>query len=234
MSKQTSTTTTVMNLERPSRSRAKAFVNALDTGLRAMWRMLRAIFKATRLADGALFLFAIFLLLMPIAFVGKLLNWALARESLWLALSIVIPVTVSLFLFAAMMTNEQFLRDVHLYGVRWPSTLSIALAWLAVVVFGSLTSLFERVDVIHIQPSVPHTDGAATRYADLYLWHLFDSIPAIKFNDTVGWKQPYTYSDKLSGWLLLLFKILVIVSVIGSFVVSGRIRKDTQPKHSAP
>jgi uncharacterized membrane protein len=55
---------------------------------------------------------------------------------------------------------------------------------------------------------------------------LFDSIPGIKFAETVGWVQRYSYSDNLSGWLLLSFKVLVIVSVIGSFVVCGRLRRE--------
>jgi hypothetical protein len=32
--------------------------------------------------------------------------------------------------------------------------------------------------------------------------------------------------DNLSGWLVLSFKVLVIVSVIGSFVVCGRLRRE--------
>jgi len=38
--------------------------------------------------------------------------------------------------------------------------------------------------------------------------------------------QRYSYTDKLSGWLLVSFKVLVIVSVIGSFVVCGRLRRE--------
>ena len=80
---------------------------------------------------------------------------------------------------------------------------------------------FERIGIINIQPSVPIADGCATRYADFYLWHLFDSIPGIKFAETLGWEQRYKYSDNLSGWLLLSFKLLVIVSVIGSLSYAG-------------
>jgi hypothetical protein len=62
----------------------------------------------------------------------------------------------------------------------------------------------------------------------MYLWHLFDSIPGIQFTDTVRWTQRYSYSDPLSGWLLVSFKVLVILAVIRSFVASGRIRREVK------
>ena len=188
----------------------------------------RSILESSRLPDAIKYVGWCLLLLLPTSFVGKGLNWALMIGNAWVALAIVGFAAVLLLLFAALMTNEQFLRDVSLQGTRWPSVLSITLGWLAVVVFGGLSCGFERIGIVELQPSVPLAEGCATRYADFYLWHLFDSIPGIKFNETVGWTQRYAYSDKLSGWLLLAFKVLVIVSVIGSFVVTGRLRRENK------
>ena len=208
------------------RARAKQITSELGRGLLDFLRGLRRLLEASRLLDAVAYGLASVFVLMPIAFIGQGLNWALASKSTWFALTVVGISAALLLLFAALMTNEQFLKDIQLQGIRWPSLLSIALAWLAVVVFGGLSCGFERLGIVNIQPSVPFADGCATRYADLYLWHLFDSIPGIKFAETVGWAQRYKYSDNLSGWLLVSFKVLVIVSVIGSFVVCGRLRRE--------
>jgi len=208
------------------RARAKQITSELGRGLLEFLRGLRGLLETSRLLDAVAYGLASIFVLMPISFIGKGLNWALASESAAFALTVVGISAALLLLFAALMTNEQFLKDIQLQGIRWPSLLSIALAWLAVLVFGGLSCGFERIGIISIQPSVPIVDGCATRYADFYLWHLFDSIPGIKFAETLGWVQRYKYSDNLSGWLLLSFKLLVIVSVIGSFVVCGRLRRE--------
>jgi hypothetical protein len=198
----------------------------LKVGLLTFLRGFLKILEASRLADALIYGIASILVLMPISFIGQGLNWALAKESIWIAISVVAVAAGLLLLFAALMTNEQFLRDIQLQGIKWPSLLSIALAWLAVLVFGGLSCGFERMGIVQIHPNVPFVDSCASKYADMYLWHLFDSIPGIKFTETVGWVQRYSYSDKLSGWLLVSFKVLVIISVIGSFVVCGRIRRE--------
>jgi hypothetical protein len=204
--------------------RARGSISELRQGLLVF---LRRIFHASRLLDALTYAFGCMLVMCPVALVGLVLNWTLANGSTWVAVSVVMIAAMLLLLFAALMTNHQFLKDIHLQGIKWPSLLSVALAWFAVVVFGGMSCGFERAGIVEIQPSVPIGEGCATRYADLYLWHLFEAIPGIKFNETVGWERPYSYSDNLSGWLLVAFKILVIVSVIGSFVVSGRLRRES-------
>ena len=212
----------MMNLK----ARVQKIVPILGAGLRTFLRSALGVLEATRLVEGFAYLLAAVFLLAPIGFLGSSLNWMLARQSVWIGFPVVVVAAAVLLLFAAAMTNEHFLRDVQLSGMEWPSLLSIALAWFAIVVFGGLSCGFERLGVVEMSPNVPYTDGCATRYADMYLWHLFDSIPGIKFNETIGWDQRYTYSDKLSGWLVVAFKTLVIVSVIGSFVVCGRLRRE--------
>ncbi len=201
----------------------------LMAAFRAFLRGTRPLVRASRLDESLVYVFGCLLVMFPIAALGQFLNWAMARQSLWIALTAVALSAVVLLMSAALMANEQFLRDVHVKGqMPWPSLFSIGLAWLAVVVFGGLSCGFERAGVVQIAPSVPFTEGCATRYADLYLWHLFDSIPGIRFTETIRWTQRYTYSDTLSGWLLVAFKVLVIVSVIRSFAASGRIRREVK------
>jgi len=53
-------------------------------------------------------------------------------------------------------------------------------------------------------------------------------IPGLKITETLKWPQPYDYKDSLSGALLLVFKLVVIIPVIGSFAVWNRMRKEAK------
>lgn len=184
---------------------------------------LRQVLRASRLALALAYVLATLVALWPITWVGQVLNWALARSAPWIGVAAVIVAVLALLLYAALMTNEDVLRALPQQGIAFPTSLSVALGGLAVVVFGALTCACERLGWLTMQPAVPPAEGCATRYADLYLWHLMDALPGIKFNETVGWVSKYTYSGALAGWLLVAFKTLVIVAVIGSFVVAGRL-----------
>jgi hypothetical protein len=62
--------------------------------------------------------------------------------------------------------------------------------------------------------------------ADFLLWHLLDAVPGLKVPETIGWKAPLTYERSGAGWLLLLFKVMVIVPVVSGI---GRYLKDDRP-----
>ena len=50
--------------------------------------------------------------------------------------------------------------------------------------------------------------------ADFLLWHLLDAIPGLKVPETIQWASPLKYERSGAGWLLLLFKVMVIVPVV--------------------
>jgi hypothetical protein len=62
--------------------------------------------------------------------------------------------------------------------------------------------------------------------ADFFLWHLLDAIPGLKVPETIHWKAPLTYERPSAGWLLLLFKVMVIVPAVAGI---GRYLKDEEP-----
>jgi hypothetical protein len=161
-----------------------------------------------------------------------LINWSLKLERPVWGLIVVGISAVLLVICAGLISNEQVLRDLDVEKFRWPTVFSVVLAWMAVVVFGGATCGLQRIGVVQMQPAAAYTDRCALEYADFYLWHLLDSIPGIKFTETVHWTQKYTYSDSVSGWLLLGFKIIVLVSVIGSFVTVARIQRDRTVEQS--
>ena len=50
--------------------------------------------------------------------------------------------------------------------------------------------------------------------ADFLLWHVLDAIPGLKVPETIKWEAPLDYTRPAAGWLLLLFKVMVIVPVV--------------------
>lgn len=50
------------------------------------------------------------------------------------------------------------------------------------------------------------------------MWHFLEAVPLLKVNQTIRWAEPWTYDSAAVGWILLLFKLVVIVPVIGAFV----------------
>ena len=50
--------------------------------------------------------------------------------------------------------------------------------------------------------------------ADFLLWHVLDAIPGLKVPETIKWAAPLSYERSGAGWLLLLFKVIVIIPVI--------------------
>lgn len=68
-------------------------------------------------------------------------------------------------------------------------------------------------------------------FADFFLWHLLDAIPGLKVNETIRWTAPLTYERAGAGWLLLLFKVMVIVPAVAGI---GRYLKDEDPPKDRP
>lgn len=59
--------------------------------------------------------------------------------------------------------------------------------------------------------------------ADFFGWHLLDAIPVIKATETLQWEVPLTYTGPVASWLLLAFKVMVIVPALRGI---GRYLKD--------
>lgn len=71
-----------------------------------------------------------------------------------------------------------------------------------------------------------HAEVSHGALADFFLWHLLDAIPGLKVPETIRWKAPLTYEHSGAGWLLLLFKVMVIVPAVAGI---GRYLKDEEP-----
>ena len=53
-----------------------------------------------------------------------------------------------------------------------------------------------------------------------YLWHLLDSLPLLSVPETLGLSKPQVFDDRLTGALILVYKIVLIVPLV-RLAVSG-------------
>ena len=100
-----------------------------------------------------------------------------------------------------------FLRPI---GAFAPVAYAANVLLLAIPFFGSLTRVLLARGAIHLT-------GNPERAMDLYLWHFLGAIPLLKVNETLLWDQPMAYHEARVGWLLLVFKVTVIIPVIAAF-----------------
>jgi hypothetical protein len=61
-----------------------------------------------------------------------------------------------------------------------------------------------------------------------YLWHILDAVPLLDVPDSLTWKRGNTYVDRTSGVLLLTYKLLVILPIIG--IVAGSLKASDEPE----
>jgi hypothetical protein len=108
---------------------------------------------------------------------------------------------------------------------------SIVTLGLAIGTFASLTqSLYDRGH-LELQGDGVSSDAIVDLAFEFYVWHLLDSVPLLDIPQTLRWTVPYTYTDSVSGAVLLAFKVFVIVPLIqvARLILAGRRRQATAP-----
>ena len=95
---------------------------------------------------------------------------------------------------------------------------------IAMGCFASIAFLLHGLTPPLFLPAVREVDHGAL--ADFLLWQLLDSIPGLNVPQTLRWEAPVTYQRGLAGWLVLLFKVMVIVPVVSGI---GHYLKDEEP-----
>jgi hypothetical protein len=60
----------------------------------------------------------------------------------------------------------------------------------------------------------------------LYAWHVMDAFPVLDITKTLGWNAPIAFSDHWSGVLLLMFKVVLLVPLLGVLTASYQIFQD--------
>ena len=99
---------------------------------------------------------------------------------------------------------------------------------LLAVLFVIMISAFTAITVVAARHQRLTLSGGSNgslsfeEVARFYVWHFTDSVPVLDVNETLRWRAPLVYSSTSVGTLVLLFKVAVIVPLIGAFVFYWR------------
>lgn len=112
--------------------------------------------------------------------------------------------------------RERVLEPLAGYNIAVPAVYSFQVLMLACLFFSSVAFVLVQNDLIFLMRGSADavTPGSLS---DFFLWHFLEAVPLLDINQTLGWAVPLTYDSAAVGWILLLFKIVVIVPVIGAF-----------------
>jgi hypothetical protein len=91
-------------------------------------------------------------------------------------------------------------------------------ACVALEAFSAGQLLLWRGGDVRAVPGAGHPDLWQVEL--LYGWHLLDSVPLLSVAKTLRFDEPALFADHVSGMLLLLFKLLVLLPLVG-IVLSG-------------
>ena len=97
---------------------------------------------------------------------------------------------------------------------------------MAVIFFSAVTYVMASHEIVTLRSRTGQPIGLAS-LLDFYVWHFLEAVPLLKVNQTICWDEPWTYDSAAVGWILLLFKLVVIVPVIGAFI--GYWKRQTGP-----
>lgn len=100
-----------------------------------------------------------------------------------------------------------------------------ALVVSAILVLAVLTEVFTAATVVLVTQDAITARGVDLTDANiywrtelLYLWQFVDSIPAVDATTTLNWRPPYHLNGISGGSLLLAFKVLVLLPIVGLIV----------------
>ena len=112
----------------------------------------------------------------------------------------------------------------------------------SIALWDQLLLLLARHDVVRFYQMLPKTGAAAAEPVsvtdlihgnDIFLllaWQLGDMVPTLKVNDTIGFEQPLFYTSSVVGWLVLSFKLIVGLALIGSVLAIAKAQRDKPRK----
>ncbi|MHC4065568.1 MAG: hypothetical protein ACYSUI_13875 [Planctomycetota bacterium] len=118
-------------------------------------------------------------------------------------------------------TRELLFGRLEKTGVLLPLAYSLTLLMISIQFFAVATFLFHRAGSVSLalgSASALTSDAVA----DFFLWHFLNAIPILKVTDTLLWDAPLTYKASSVGWIILAFKISVIIPVIAAFTWSWK------------
>jgi hypothetical protein len=106
---------------------------------------------------------------------------------------------------------------------------SIMFYVLALAIFTTAAVLFEGWGIVDIRDSACSTACAldAASVASFFTWHLAEAVPLVRISESLQWNTPLVYEGALAGWLVLGFKVAVIIPLIQSIRIYWRVLSET-------
>lgn len=179
--------------------------------------------RAVALFFGAWIVFAVwtvFTLAPMLAFLA-FAQYFLTKFSFWFQVMTFamwgLLLSYALALIATARSREWLFGILQNAGGFAPVVYSLNVSAIAITFFSSLTYFLSTQGMLELAaPGGKQVTWA--RLWEFFLWHFLEDIPALKVNQTLRWDEPWTHDSASVGWILLLFKLAVIVPVIGAFV----------------
>ncbi len=179
------------------------------------------------LVVGIFFIFAATLAVLPVQAAEHWPHWAVVA---------VLPVFLAvlgvfLYFFAAEQRRRKFFRlsvRSGLLGWLSPVLLGVLAFLFAASVFAVVTMLLLDAGLVRL--SLP---GCATCQPDIgdvlsfYVWNFLDAVPLLNVNESLHWDVPLAYSGALMGWMIIAFKVAVIIPLIQAVRTYLQVRKET-------
>ena len=189
-------------------------------------------------------------LLAPGALAYTFSTWVVETLPRWLQVGIFVVWIVLLAGISVLLYSRSLREQCRRWLTEHPNPVVQAFSWrervpalgavvlyinfmvIAMGCFASVAFLLHGLTPPLFLPKARPVDHGSL--ADFLLWHVLDAIPGLKVPETIKWEAPLTYERASAGWLLLLFKVMVIVPVvsgIGHYLTEEEDEPDTK---SAP
>jgi hypothetical protein len=92
---------------------------------------------------------------------------------------------------------------------------------VAVGLFASATFVLVEHQAITVL-NWESVENPATASVAFYSWHFLDTVPLLDATSALRWSEPLAYRDPWLGVLLVLFKLVIIVPIVGAVRVAWK------------
>jgi len=169
-------------------------------------------------------------------FLGGLLYSAVLNAWTWLQVFFLVVFLAVDGYMLSVLFDQGLRRRVFLWLIRddvlgWHFPIvavGIVFFLLAIAIFSTSAVLFQGWGLMDLRdpscapPCVIDTGAVA----NFYTWHLAEAVPLLQVNETLHWTEPLVYRGALAGWLVLGFKIAVILPLVQSIRIYWKVRSE--------
>lgn len=183
--------------------------------------------RAIEIAFGKYFQVTFWLLvtLAPITFFFWLSRFILDKSSFAFQLIVLIAWGFVLATILSFIATDAKRKKLYAFlekvGGFAPFVYCFNAFFISIIFFGTVSFILADSDQIAFAnlngEKLASSDLAVEKMLDFFLWHFLDAVPLLKINETLRWKMQISYTSGSVGFIVLFFKIVVILPVISAF-----------------